>query len=244
MKIKVLGICSSPIKNGNTAAFLDVAVKAAEEEGDVETEVIKLYGKVGQTLRGCNHCNWCVTKQSQEGKICQYEDEDIMGEIYRKMLAADGFLFATPVYDAKMSGSMANLFDRLRAIGHGKVYREALDGKVGGALAVTWHRNAGIEACLLTIIHGFMTWDITPVGCDLTCQFGAAGVSSFGGTGKFDTSDKLLVLKDEWGIKNARMLAKRFVKLTRTIKAGRMALGGPKDRVAEPAGSLMGPGPN
>lgn len=56
------------------------------------------------------------------------------------------------------------------------------------------------------------------------CQFGAVGMSSEGGTGKFDPEDKLGVLKDELGIRSAHTLARRVVEVTRTLKAGREAL--------------------
>ena len=45
MEIKILGICGSPIKGGNTEVFLNEALKAAENTGNVQTELISLAGK-------------------------------------------------------------------------------------------------------------------------------------------------------------------------------------------------------
>jgi multimeric flavodoxin WrbA len=54
MEIKILGICGSPIKGGNTEVFLNEGLKAAESVGDVQTELISLAGK---EIRDCRHCN-------------------------------------------------------------------------------------------------------------------------------------------------------------------------------------------
>lgn len=70
MEIGILGVCGSPIKGGNTEVFLKEALKAAEETGDVTTNLISLAGK---EIRSCRHCNWCLRKQ-EEGKPCVQED--------------------------------------------------------------------------------------------------------------------------------------------------------------------------
>jgi multimeric flavodoxin WrbA len=45
MRIKVLGVCGSGVKGGNVELLLSEAMKAAEEMGDVEAEMITLWGK-------------------------------------------------------------------------------------------------------------------------------------------------------------------------------------------------------
>jgi len=42
MPIKILGICGSPVRGGNTEAFLGEALKSTEGLGDVSTE--RLFG--------------------------------------------------------------------------------------------------------------------------------------------------------------------------------------------------------
>jgi len=46
MEIKILGVCGSPIKGGNTEVILREALKATETAGDVQTELMSLAGKV------------------------------------------------------------------------------------------------------------------------------------------------------------------------------------------------------
>jgi multimeric flavodoxin WrbA len=95
--------------------------------------------------------------------------------------------------------------------------------KVGAALSVAWGRNAGVEITLMTLLSAFMVLEMIPVGPyhrSGAALGGAAGLSSGGGMGKFDPEDKLGVLKDEWGLRGARLLGQRVVEVTRLIKAG------------------------
>jgi len=55
------------------------------------------------------------------------------------------------------------------------------------------------------------------------CQFGAVGLSSDGGSGRFVPEEKLGVLKDKLGMSSARALAKRTVELARIMKPGQEA---------------------
>lgn len=220
MEIKILGICGSPIKGGNTEVLLGEALKVALEMGSVSTEMISL---AGRKIEDCRHCNWCVTKQ-EENKVCAITDD--MAEIYPKVFEADALLFASPVYLTRLSGYLATFIDRLRAISLGKYYRGVLTNKVGGALTVAWRRNMGPETTLLSIISIFLASRMVVVTPgEGFCQFGAVGMSSEGGTGKFDPKDKLGVLKDELGIRSAQLLGERAVEVVRMLKAGMEALG-------------------
>ncbi len=211
MKIKMLGVCGSPVKNGNTEAFLVEALKVAGEMEGVSTELVTL---ARRNISSCLHCNWCLRSQ-KEGQFCNQKDDMI--DIYPLILEADGLVLASPVYFGRLSGYLANFIDRLRVFTEGKYYRHRLEDKVGGALAVSWFRARGEEMTLLTINNalgrlGMLTFP------------GAAGVASSGGTGKFDPNDKLMVLKDEYGLESAHRLAKRMVEVIRIVKLGKEAL--------------------
>lgn len=221
MQIKVLGICGSPVKGGNTEVFLGECLKATEAEGDVKTKLISL---VGKDIKDCRHCNWCWKKQ-EESKFCVQQDD--MQEIYSAMLEADAVLLASPAYIGRLTGYMACMADRLRAFIFGNVYHGRLRNKVGGVLAVAWGRNSGLETTLLSLMSAIFILEMIPVVPlhGPGSIFGAAGVSSEGGTGKFNREDKLGVLKDEYGLAGARGLGKRLVEVTRLLKAGGMATG-------------------
>lgn len=214
MSIEVLGICGSPIQDGNTEAFLKEALQAAESVGQVQVNFISL---AGREIQDCSHCNWCVRKQS-DGKFCAKQDG--MMDIYPLMLKADALLLASPVYIGRLSGYLACFSDRLRVFAHGNVYKGKLTDKIGGALAVSWYRNRGPEMTLLGIVSTFLTFGMIPVGPTegLGSPFGAAGLATDGGTGKFNPEDRLGVLSDEYGVMGARLLGERVAEITRRLK--------------------------
>ena len=220
MDITLLGVCGSPIKEGNAEAFLRVALKAAGTQDGVSTgEVLLSRKKIGD----CRHCNWCMVKQ-EKGRFCAMEDD--MAEIYPMLIEADALLLSTPTYAGRLSGYMATFMDRLRALVLGKCYRGTLEGKVGAAMTVAWLRNAGPETALLSVVSAFLMWGMVVVSPgEGGCQFGAVGLSSSGGSGRFDPKDRLGVLKDDVGMESARALGRRVVQMTRTLKAGRQSLG-------------------
>lgn len=228
MEIKVLGICGSPIKGGNTEVFLKEALKAAEETGDVRTELLQLAGK---DIKDCRHCNWCMFRQ-EEGKFCNVNDDMI--PLFPRIIESDAIMIATPVYMTRPTGYLSCFFDRWRCIGHGKHYKQMLENKVGAALAVAWYRHQGMETALQAIVSSFMLTSMLPVNCGgfgIGSQYGACGVTSQGGEGKFDPKVKLGILQDEYGLFSARCIGKRTAEVAKIVKSGKTTLPSP-----EPAG--------
>jgi len=215
MPVRILGICGSPVKGGNTEAFLSEALKTAEGLGDVSTESVRLIEK---RIGDCRQCNWCTSEQ-EEGSFCCIEDD--MLEIYPRIIAADALLVATPTYAGRLSGYSAVFMDRFRALVLGKRYRGVLRNKVGAAMTVSWRRNAGPETALLSVATAYLMWGMVLASPgEGGCEFGAVGVSSDGGSGRFVREEKLGVLRDKLGMASARALAKRTVELARIMRAG------------------------
>ncbi len=220
MPVKILGICGSPVKGGNTEVFLSEALKTAEGLGDVSTELVRLIEK---RIGDCRHCNWCTSKQ-EEGSFCCIKDD--MLEMYPRIIDADALVIATPTYAGRLSGYSAVFMDRFRALVLGKRYRGVLRNKVGGAMTVAWMRNAGAETALLSVVTAYLMWGMVLASPgEGGCEFGAVGVSSDGGSGRFVPEEKLGVLKDKLGMSSARALAKRTVELARIMKAGQETQG-------------------
>lgn len=215
MEIKVLGVCGSPVKQGNTFSFLEAVAAPVRDLGIT----VNLISAAGLNIADCLHCNFCVTRQTREN-ICALKDD--MRVIYPQVLEADVLVFASPVYMMRLSGYLAIFMDRLRALLHGKVYRRALTDKVGVALAVAWFRNTGVETTLLSIVSGMFTLGMIPVGG--IGGLGAGAVSSRGGTGLFERDKRLGVLDDGYGLETGKNTLRRAVELARIIKAGKEAL--------------------
>ncbi|HIH36386.1 MAG TPA: flavodoxin family protein [Methanocellales archaeon] len=223
MKVNVLGICGSPVKGGNVEKLLEITLDVAREEKDVEVqEMVKL---AGTKIQDCNQCNWCLTKQ-EEGKFCNKNDD--MMPIYPKIMAADVILIATPTYISRSATYAEALIGRLRCIGEGMYYRfrpEArLCDKVGGALTVAYMRHAGVETALLSIIQSFIMFNLVVASGGPLSVYGVGAVSSKGGAGGCDMTDRHPAIHDDVAIRSAEFIAKRAVCLAKIIKAGKQAL--------------------
>jgi len=214
--MKVLGVCGSLVKGGNTEELLKYALRLARKEG-VKTQMVTLADK---SIADCVHCNWCLTRQ-RKGKYCAVNDD--MVSLYQPVMEADILFLASPVYLGRLTGPLANFLDRIRCIEFGNAYTNRLADKIGAAFAVTWGRNAGVETALMSIAEAFLMLDIIPSGAHMS-PFGAATVSSLHGTGEFDSRDKRQVLKDEWGLKTTRMVVERALTLGRIMQAGKASL--------------------
>ncbi len=219
MTVRILGVCGSPIKGGNTELYLLEALKTAEELGDVETEAVLLADPKWENFRGCIHCNYCALRQKPD-RFCAFDDPMIA--VYPKIMEAHGLILASPVYLTRMSWLMAAFMDRLRAIGHGKLHIGSLKNKVGGAMAVTWERNSGAETTLLSMLQGMMLFSLIPVGTGLWGPYGATGLSS--ADFQDHPKNKHGVLADEYGMRNARELGRSVAGLAKVIQAGTEAL--------------------
>ena len=129
--MKIVGILGSPRKGGNTEVLLDVALEEAQKNG-VVIDKISLKDK---SIAPCDGCLGCI----KTGE-CVIEDDG--QEVYKKMLEAEGIIWATPVYFWSMTSHTKTLMDRTYALGFSKL---RLANKVGGLITV-----AGGRGCMST----------------------------------------------------------------------------------------------
>ncbi len=101
---RVLAIMGSPRKGDSY--HLSRQVEATMTGlGDVEFDYMWLHEADLQMCRGCYACLW----HGEEN--CPLDDDH--AEIEQRILAADGVIFASPVYAMSMTAHMKNLLDRL-----------------------------------------------------------------------------------------------------------------------------------
>jgi multimeric flavodoxin WrbA len=98
---KVLGVCGSPRKNGNTDILVSRILEGAEEAG-AKTESIFLKKL---KIKECNGCHTCW-----KGKECSKKDD--MNGLYRKIGESDVIIFGTPVYWYGPTAIMKGFVDR------------------------------------------------------------------------------------------------------------------------------------
>jgi len=140
--MKIVGILGSPRKKGNTDILLDVALEEAQKNG-VLVSKIPLRDKVIAPCNGCLKCR-------ETGK-CVIKDD--MQEVYKKIIASDGILWATPVYFWSMSSQTKIVMDRTYALAFPKLQ---LANKIGGLILV-----AGSRGCLNTanVFHMYFSYN-------------------------------------------------------------------------------------
>jgi multimeric flavodoxin WrbA len=104
---KVLVLLGSPRKNGSTATLAQQLIKGAEDAG-AQVESIYLNAQKVSPCQGCYVC------QKPESKGCAVDDD--MQTIYPKLIEADAWVFATPVYFFSFSAQTKLLLDRCFAL--------------------------------------------------------------------------------------------------------------------------------
>ena len=104
---KILVLLGSPRKKGNSIALANQIIAGAESAG-ATAEKIHLHGK------DISPCQACYACQRPDSKGCAIDDE--MQPIYGKLIAADGWVIASPVYWFSMSAQTKLFLDRCFAL--------------------------------------------------------------------------------------------------------------------------------
>lgn len=153
--MKLLLINSSARVGGNTARTMDLFEETfaslTKERGIcVETERVNL---ARLALKTCLGCRVCFDNSEQ---LCPLKDGLL--DLRDKLLAADGFVFASPVYVEDVNGVMKNWIDRMAFTSH----RPAFYGK--SALLFTSSAVGSTSHALTTMRTAFGTWAIKVTG--------------------------------------------------------------------------------
>jgi len=107
MRKKVLVILGSPRKKGNSAILAgQIAKGAAAQKAEVETVYLH-----GMDIAPCKACMECRKKDS---KSCSIRDD--MQKIFPKLVEADAWVIASPVYWFTMSAQLKIFMDRCFAL--------------------------------------------------------------------------------------------------------------------------------
>jgi multimeric flavodoxin WrbA len=119
-KMRLMSIVGSPRgKKGATAALLSVVLDGARSKG-AETEMIAIKGSEVKPCRACDICH-------KDGTCLQ---KDQFNAIKDKVMAADGFVLATPNYIFHVSAQLKAFIDRCCGI----VHCVGFEGKYGAAV--------------------------------------------------------------------------------------------------------------
>jgi len=102
--MKIVTILGSPRKKGNTAEALGMF----EENVKAAGHSVKRVNLAGEEVKPCLSCWKCMKSEEEPG--CARKDG--AADIFGKMIAADGIVYATPLYCWCYSAQMKALIDR------------------------------------------------------------------------------------------------------------------------------------
>lgn len=223
LRVKILGIVGTPIKGGNCQYILEEALRVAEEQGLVETELVHLQDYRIEYCIGCEGCLRRVHKVQKEVGFdvlpvpvkdynCGIKDD--MEILHKKMLEADGIILAAPVYIATVPGQVKTFIDRCRTFVHD--YR--LRGKVAAPLTVAFYRNCGEDTTLQMMTISLLAISLSVVA------FGASTVSTREGNGALIHDTRFAVKEDWLGMAAVKGVGSQVAQAALQMKAGKMAL--------------------
>jgi len=223
LKIKILGIAGTPIKNGNCQYQLQEALKLAEATGQALTELVHLDDYKIKFCIGCDKCLRNVHKIQVEAGFkvspvpvkeynCSIKDD--MQELHQKMLDADAIILMAPVYIASIPGQVKTFIDRCRTF----VHDFRLQDKVATAMTIGFFRNAGQDTAL-----ALMRTSLSALGLNVV-SYGSAAVSTKEGLGIPIRETRVAVKEDFAGAVMMDLAIKKLVRTAIHIKAGKMVL--------------------
>jgi len=142
--MKAIAINGSPRKSGNTEQLLNHVLEPLKAAG-WETEHIQIGGK---NIRGCMACAKCRETKDNECII----KNDILNDVFAKMLEADAIILGSPTYFTDVTSEMKALIDRSGyvAIANGRAFK----GKIGAAVVAV--RRGGAVHVYDSINHMFL----------------------------------------------------------------------------------------
>ena len=181
-------IINASPRMNGNTAFLLDEMKKVFHSFNVEVEEVRIGN---QDIRGCIGCNYC---QSHDGQ-CVFKD--LVNETSPKLKEADGLVVAAPVYYGSPNGTVISFLDRLF---YSKNY--SLKMKVGAGFAIA--RRAGTTASF-DVLNKYFTISGMPV---VSGDYWNNGFGREAGE----------IQKDDEGLRNARVVAKRMVFLMTAIK--------------------------
>jgi multimeric flavodoxin WrbA len=146
---KIILLCASPRKKGNTARLLSECADVIETAG-VETETLSL---AGWEVKSCIACGRCE-------KLGECSLDDGVNELIGKLREARGFIVGTPVYFGTARGDLMSALQRIGMVS--KSGDRFLSRMVGGPIAVA--RRGGHTATIQELLMFYLINDMIVAG--------------------------------------------------------------------------------
>ncbi len=101
--MKVIGICSSPRRDGNSDKLLDRALEGAAAAGAAVDKIVLN----DINFRPCQECGGC-----DKNGVCAIRDG--MDDVYNKLYEADAVIFSSPIFFSSLSAQAKMMIDRFQ----------------------------------------------------------------------------------------------------------------------------------
>jgi multimeric flavodoxin WrbA len=105
--MKLIAVCGSARKQGNTAKMLRQVIEGAKSAG-AATEFVNLFDL---NYKDCISCYACKLKNSKSFGHCSVDDE--LKPLLENIEQSDAIVLGSPVYYGNLSGQMRSFTDRL-----------------------------------------------------------------------------------------------------------------------------------
>lgn len=105
--MKLIAVCGSARKQGNTSKMLHQVIEGAKSIG-AETEFVNLFDL---NYKGCTSCYACKLKNSKSYGHCMQNDE--LKPLLERIEQSDAIVIGSPIYYGNLSGQMRSFTDRL-----------------------------------------------------------------------------------------------------------------------------------
>ena len=159
MTLKVIAVNSSPnMENGNTDLILKPFLEGMRERG----AKVELFYTKKLKIRPCQGEFHCAVKTPGE---CFQKDDMMM--LYPKLVDADIWVFASPLYVSSINGPMKNLWDRI-IIPMGEVHTVFRNGRSHHPM------REGIKSGKVVLVSSCGYWEVDNfyMLVELTKEFG------------------------------------------------------------------------
>jgi multimeric flavodoxin WrbA len=216
-KVRLLGICGSPRKTGNSRYLLERALAAAKDAAP-EAVQSELYSFSAKEIGPCISCFRCADLGD-----CAIEDS--FQELRDKWVSADAIIYSVPVYHMGIPGQLKCFIDRLGNSLEDYGGDVSKDLKTVGIVVQGADIFAGQEQVMTYLINHAVCMSCLPVAGDpYESYIGAAGW-----THNSLRKDSLQRLHDEGEadvgvtIAAAESLGRRVIQVALVLKTGGVA---------------------
>ncbi len=150
--MKIIAVCGSARKQGNTATMLRQVLEGAKSVG-AQSEFVNLFDL---NFKDCISCYACKLKNSKSFGHCTVNDE--LKPVLERIEQSDVIVLGSPVYYGNLSGQMRSFTDRLlfQYLDYGHLAKGPKPKNFKTALIATMNMNS--DDCIKRGVKDSLEW--------------------------------------------------------------------------------------